>query len=209
MVPEHIESLVGLGEVYLTRGDGNDPDMYDQAVTMFTTALKLAHQRKGSKRLKNKEQAKVLYLRAYARVKSFEGSKLWKDQRPLFFARDDFKLCFKIDPELYLAQRAIDKIEKNLTAHTPQRLLEKFGPFLVLFSASLVFALAQWSYFYRGNSRLSAEHYIFMTFGSLLLMVASSYLPQILKLKFAGLELEKSVVDQVATLGTLGISKGV
>ena len=54
---------------------------------------------------------------------------------------------------------------------------------------------------------LSAGYYALLTFGSLIFMVAGLYLPQILKLKVAGIELEKSSVDQIGTGGTLGIRK--
>jgi hypothetical protein len=37
--------------------------------------------------------------------------------------------------------------------------------------------------------------------------VASCYLPQLLKLKVPGIELEKTAVDQITTLGPVGISK--
>jgi hypothetical protein len=108
---------------------------------------------------------------------------------------------------LYLAKRALDKIERSLPGNNPQSLLEKYGPFLLLIFSSAVFLIAQASLFYGALNKLNAEHYLFMTFGSLLLVVASLYLPQVGKLKFALLELEKNKVDQIATLGTLGIGK--
>lgn len=217
VAPQHIESLIGLGELYLALADAGDVDMYDQSVMMFSNALKLAQQKTGSKRLRKKEMATVLYLRAYARVRTFEATKLIRDQRSLFFARDDFRICFKTDPELYHAKRAIEKIDKYMTARSPQRLMEKFGPFIVLLFSSIVFVITQLGFFldttkisslslFNRANKIDPNHYILLTFGSMLLMIASLYLPQILKLKFVGLELEKSIVDQVATLSTLGIS---
>ena len=49
--------------------------------------------------------------------------------------------------------------------------------------------------------------YALLSFGSLLFLIAGFYLPQILKLKVAGIELEKSVVDQIAAPTALGIRK--
>jgi len=46
-----------------------------------------------------------------------------------------------------------------------------------------------------------------LAFGSLVFMVIALYLPQILKLKVAGIELEKSSVDQIQTSRTLGIRR--
>jgi hypothetical protein len=40
-------------------------------------------------------------------------------------------------------------------------------------------------------------------------MVVGLYLPQILKLRVAGIELEKSSIDQAGAGGTLGISSGL
>ena len=54
---------------------------------------------------------------------------------------------------------------------------------------------------------LDGGYYALLTFGSLLFMVVGLYLPQILKLRVAGIELEKSSVDQASTGGTLGISR--
>ena len=54
---------------------------------------------------------------------------------------------------------------------------------------------------------IESGYYIALTFASLLFMVVGLYLPQVLKLKVAGIELEKSNVDQAETGGTLGISK--
>jgi hypothetical protein len=50
--------------------------------------------------------------------------------------------------------------------------------------------------------------YSSLTFTSLLFMVAAVYLPQLLKLKLPGIELEKASVDQVSA-PSIGISRSV
>jgi tetratricopeptide (TPR) repeat protein len=50
-------------------------------------------------------------------------------------------------------------------------------------------------------------YYALFTFGPLIFVVAGAYLQQISKLKFAGIEIEKSSVDQISTSSSLGISK--
>lgn len=206
MAPGHVESLIGLGELYLARGEAGDPDMYEQATESFAAALRHGEGQRGSKRLKAKEQAKVHYLRAYAMVKSFEGSKLLRDQDLLWRARDEFKACSRHDPEHFHARRAVAKIEKSLGTRTPQRLLERYVPLLAFFAAAVPFGFAQWKFFWQADKEFGAAAYTTLTFGLLALMVVSAYLPQVLKLKFGGLEMEKSNVNQVATLGTLGIT---
>ncbi|MCX6152085.1 MAG: tetratricopeptide repeat protein [Ignavibacteriales bacterium] len=54
---------------------------------------------------------------------------------------------------------------------------------------------------------IEVGYYGFLTFASLIFMITGLYLPQILKLKVGGIELEKSAVDQIKTNVTLGISK--
>ncbi|NOH01224.1 MAG: tetratricopeptide repeat protein [Chloroflexi bacterium] len=49
--------------------------------------------------------------------------------------------------------------------------------------------------------------YALFTFGPLIFFVAGAYLQQISRLKFAGIEIEKSSVDQISTSGSLGVSK--
>jgi hypothetical protein len=56
--------------------------------------------------------------------------------------------------------------------------------------------------------KIAIGYYYALTFGFLLFMVVGLYLPQVLKLKFAGIELEKSSVDQSQAGRTVGIGKG-
>jgi hypothetical protein len=102
--------------------------------------------------------------------------------------------------------------------------MEDWGPSLILvlsFGVFLVFQLSMlgpilqtskllpsWLDFLAQAQPVPPSEYITVTLGSLLLMVASCYLPQLLKLKVPGIELEKSAaVDQITTLGPVGISK--
>jgi hypothetical protein len=64
-----------------------------------------------------------------------------------------------------------------------------------------------WLNFLAKAQPVPPSEYITVTLGALLLMVASCYLPQLLKLKVPGIELEKAAVDQITTLGPVGISK--
>lgn len=126
-----------------------------------------------------------------------------------------------MDPELFKAKRAVDKIDKVLPRRTPQGLLEKWGPLVILGFSTFVFLLSQLGIVlsFMDKSKppllgaldqaryLHVNEYVALTFGSLLLMVASCYLPQLLKLKVPGIELEKTVVDQTTSVGTVGISK--
>ena len=57
------------------------------------------------------------------------------------------------------------------------------------------------------NEPIEIASYLLLTFGSFLFMITGLYLPQIIKLKVGALEIEKSSVDQIKSIETLGISK--
>lgn len=61
--PDHVESRIGLARVYAAFGETGDPDMYDAAIDQYSKAITLAMRNTGSKRLKKKELAAVLYSR--------------------------------------------------------------------------------------------------------------------------------------------------
>jgi tetratricopeptide (TPR) repeat protein len=213
--PDHIESKIGLGAVYSALGDAGDTDMYEAAVAQYSAALNLAERKAGSKRLKDAELAKVRYSRGYAYVKAFEAAASPKDRRRLYDARVDFRECLRLDGEQHKAQRAVEKIEKVLPRRSPQRIMEDWIPSLIFvlslgvfleFQISLIH-LPSWLRFLTPMQPIPPSEYITVTLGSFLFMVASCYLPQLLKLKVPGIELEKTAVDQITTLGPVGISK--
>jgi hypothetical protein len=60
-----------------------------------------------------------------------------------------------------------------------------------------------------GADKIDVSWYVVLSFGSLLFAIAGLSLPQLLKLKVGGIELEKSVSDQISpTAPTLGIKSG-
>ena len=137
-----------------------------------------------------------------------------KDESQLRNALEDFKRCFRNDPYNHKAKRAVEKIEKGLNDLSPHRRLEVFGPLTIFFLSVIVFISSQSSFFigkpfivYGKSIDLKVEYYVLLTFGSIIFMMAGLYLPQILKLKFGGIELEKSPVEQITTPSTIGISK--
>jgi len=204
----HVESEIGLGQVYTAMAEAGDKDLYEEAVHHFRRAIEIAKNSpsSASKKLKPKEWAAVYYSTGYARVKLYETSKLLKDERLLRQARNDFIQCRKCDPEYYKAERALRKMKERLRPYSPERLLEKWGPAAILIMSGFVFGLAQVSYLKRGKF-YDLPFYVSVTFGSIVLMIAGLFLPALSKLKVPGMELEKSSVDQITTSGSLEISK--
>ena len=204
--PEHIQSLIGLGQVYSAMGDSEDDgELFDLAVRYFSDALTLSGNRRGSKQLTSMDQADVLYARGYARVASWERSAIVGEGSPSS-AKKDFKACLALNPTHYRARRALAKIDEREGRFSAQWLGEKVGPAAIALLAFAVFVVTQVSFVGGVGRDLGVGYYVLLTFGALLFMVAGLYLPRILKLKVGALELEKSVVEQVATTGGLGIS---
>jgi tetratricopeptide (TPR) repeat protein len=212
----HIEAQIGMGQVYLTIAEGKkegstdstDPDFFDDAVHHFARAVELGNNEpcSASSRMKPKKWAALYYSIGYTRVKMYSASRGVKDESLLRRALGDFKLCLKNDPEHYKARRAKKKIGEKLRPLSPERLMEKLGPAAIFLSSAFVFVYTQVSLLHRGKID-EPVLYSSLTFGSLVLMIAGLYLPRLLKLKVAGIELEKSTVDQITTSSTFEISK--
>jgi hypothetical protein len=78
--------------------------------------------------------------------------------------------------------------------------VEVWGPGFIFCFSVVVFLVAQLVFI------KEASLYVSLTFGSLLFMIAAVYLPQLLKLKLPGFELEKASLDRVSGLA-IGISR--
>jgi tetratricopeptide (TPR) repeat protein len=212
---EHIESQTGLGQVYIALGEKGDGEMFDDAIQHLTEGINLAESRQGSKRLKKTDLAAVYYSRGYARVNLYESAKVFKDESLLRKALEDFRNCARLDPSHHKASRALIKIESRLRRFTSQRITEGWGRVVIMVFSAIIFVLAQANFFFGWPSRqidgrpfaIDGKYYVMMTFGGLVFMIAGLFLPQLLKLKVAGFELEKSTLDQITSAGTLGITK--
>ncbi|MCP4584087.1 MAG: tetratricopeptide repeat protein [candidate division Zixibacteria bacterium] len=212
IAPYNLEALIGLGEVYIAMAEAGDEDMFEEAIRRFKEALSIAlNGNKGSKRLRNKERAAVLYSLGYARVKLFEVSDTFRDENLLWKAYRHFKDCCKIDPSHHKARRASEKLHKRLRIFSPQSLTEKIAPWLISIFSTFVFAIAQTNFFWNipdlSKNNLSITSYISITFGALILIIAGLSLPRLLRLKVGAIELEKSAVEQITTSTSLGIKK--
>jgi hypothetical protein len=159
-------------------------------------------------------------LRGYVRVKRYESDAAWAQSGTLIRALFDFRQCKRADPNHTKATAAIEKITKRLGTRAHGSLVDWFGPLFVFSASAVVFVFAQLDFFFRettlhtwfrlpakASSITSPTLYTAITFGSLLFMIAGLYLPKVLKLKVAGIELEKASVNQVSAPSTLDISR--
>lgn len=207
ITPNHVESHIGLGEIYTFMGDAGDQVMYDEAVSQFDEGLKIAKSENRSKKLNKKELAAVLYSRGHTRVKLHESHRIRRDESLLHHALDDFNECFRNDPDHHKSKWAAKKIKERLSYLSPQGLVEKIGTFVISFASLSIFILTQVSFIFGIPRTLEISYYSLLTFGSLIFLVAGLSLPQLSKLRVAGIELEKSPVEQITTPGVMGISK--
>jgi hypothetical protein len=207
IAPYNVEAYLGLGEVYTAMGDAGNEDMYEQATDYFDKGIKVSGSDKGSKGLKTKEWAAVTYSKGYARAKLYEKSKGIAGLELLWEAIKDFDASHHADEENYKAKRAKNKLEKKLGLHNYPRLLEECGPIVVAGLSLIVFLVTQFCFLFGWPTKIDdLNHYVVITFGSLIFLIAGIYLPQILKIKVAGIELEKSALEQMTPLGPLGIA---
>ena len=208
----HVESLIGLGECCIRSAEKEDPDLYDAAIRHFNKALDLSRTGEGSKVLHNKEKSALLYSHGFVTVQIYENR---KDSSSTFLikALNDFKESYRLDKNRYKAKIACDKIKQRLNILSSKRATEKFGPGIIFFLSLFVFVCIQVlffkSYFLSQKVMIDFTAYSLFTFGSIVFMIAALYLPNVLKLKVAGIELEKSSIDLISVSGDLGISRDV
>ena len=204
----HVESEIGLGYVYTAMAEArHDEDLYEEATQHFSRAIQIGTTKpaSASKKLKPKELAELYYASGYARVQRHGSSKLLRDKW-VSDALKDFDKCCDLDKEHHKADRARKKIREKLSPVSADQLLDKVGQGTILFMSGFVFLLTQVSFLEEGKFS-ALGYYVPVTFGSIILMIAGFYLPRLLKLKVAGIELEKSSVDQATSSGSIEISK--
>jgi hypothetical protein len=220
--PRNIDALCGAAQVHIELADDGDPDQYETAVQCLTYALEYGrNEESGSKRLSKSDLAKIYYTRGYARTKSYEADASRNTLiASLKVASDDFRNCADADPLDSKARAAIEKINKRKRQRRGEFLVEVLSPAIIFCLSALVFLFAQLAFIYslftadaaqalvKDAAQALVKDYFWLTFTSLLFMVAAAYLPQLLKLKLPGIELEKASVDKVST-PSIGISRPV
>jgi tetratricopeptide (TPR) repeat protein len=217
--PGNIDALLGAARVCIDLADEGDPDQYRLAERYLSDALKHGLERSGSKQLRGVELANVYYLRGYVRVKRYESDPKASQLIALVNARTDFRNCLRVDRNHPKAAAAMAKIMKHVGRRGAESLIDVLGPLAICLFSTLVFLLAQVDFMFRGTSLRAAlgflpanvitdpKIYAAVTFSALLFMVAGLYLPKVLKLKVAGIELQKTSAEQVSAPSTLDITR--
>lgn len=205
IAPMNIESLIGLGECYIAMGDSGEGEHYDEAIINLDKAISASLSAAPSKKLDRRDRAAIYYSRGYARVKKYELLRLGTDLRLLFDALKDFEECTTLDEEHQKARRAIEKLKTKLHRFSSDWVLGTAGPWAIIVLSFVVFSAAQFCFFYFKS--INQGYYVLLVFGSLLFMIAGLFLPELMKLKIAGIELEKSPADRATPSASIGIKK--
>ena len=193
-------------------GDDGDQkeDSYKIAIRYFDKALKASDSGKGSKILTGREVSRALYSRGRAYTRLFESTTHRSAKKTyLSSAYRDFRESRDRDKDQDKAAIALDKMADRLRPTAYTRIINRTTPILVGSVSAAILILTQLS-FILGIPRhldLSGANYITVTFGSLIFLAASAYLPHVNHLKFAGFEIEKKPVDQIGTVVTLDIAR--
>ena len=144
-----VDSLVGLGEVYLDMSDqraDKEPtgreDLFTRAIDLFTEAIQVLGSEDRPTVLSG-NPASIYYLRGYATQQLYETSPLRRGKKLVKEARDDFLKCAGLDPDQHKAVRAAKILNEQLLKFTPRSLLEDWCPLILMVFAAALFAVAQ------------------------------------------------------------------
>lgn len=218
LAPGHLDARIDLGETLISSGEKGDLSALDEAAEEFSEVLTIDEtmvlqpgDRRGSTRLSPKRRAAVLYARGYSRVQSYESKLLapFRGRGVLRLALADFREAWRLDPTNYRADRAIKKVEPLVSSRSPAGLPEKLGPLLVVILAILAMVLASANFFLGWPTRLlDSGYWLLAVFGCLIFVIAGLTLPELLKLKVGGIELEKGTSQQTIGAVHLELHKG-
>lgn len=204
IAPGNVSAHLGLGEILVEQAEGRTDDLlFDEAEHHLTRALTLAKSvgtphASGSTGLNPRQWAHLYYLRGYVKVKIYEGrtggrlgrapgrARKWLEEAGADFAQ---ALDTKVNP--HRAKRALEEVQGRLK---PAAYVTSHGPLVVAVVSIIILVLAQIAFigaggFGGGGSQVG---YTTLTLSLVVLLAASFYLPEMLKMKFGGLELEKA-----------------
>jgi superkiller protein 3 len=215
-------------QCYESSGIRRDTKLLEQAKRDFDQCIALNPSHQKARRAKEKIDKRLAFFTRDRLTETVGPRSIYSMSIVVFAA---VQIAFFIaplfnQPSFRVSDRSVRAVEKDLTAEqleglkgllnqqfSNRELLSKALQQLPAKVADSVLQNADAVKPIENAPDLPAGYYALLTFGSLLFMVVGLYLPQILKLKVAGIELEKSSVDQ-ATVGdqafaggTLGISK--
>jgi tetratricopeptide (TPR) repeat protein len=198
--PSYVDAHVGLGQVLVSRGDAGDAAKYRAAIDEFTTALNLAdtmqgsgRERRASSSLGRSRRAAVLYARGRARILLAETRSGLLDRRRLQSAESDFARAEQLGShEARLARQRVRERREQLRLGA----VGDAAPGILLTLLIVPFAMVQLGFFASIPRALGATEYTALTLGLFVLILGALSIRNLLKIKVAGVELEKAAVEK-------------
>ncbi len=224
VAPDNVGARMGAGESLIELAENSGDDLlYADAAVHLGKAIDLAHSVKpgcpnstGSTGLGVRQWADLYYAHGYVQVKLYEtevetrvGPPSRSMRKHLNRARNDFEAAARTKVNSHRAERAVTAIRKHTKRLSPGMLTEIYAPFAVVAIASVLLITVQIAFF-SGESLFAdgknAVPYTTLTLALLVTIAAGFYLPQVLKLKLGGIQLEKTA-SQLGESGGLNVPR--
>ena len=188
--PEHLRALIGLAEVFTHMADAEEVEFYHNAEEAYTQAISIALKSREVQSLSDHQKSELYYARAYVRVKLFKNSRPYAGREHLTGARKDINVSISYNSENYKAKRAREQLGSGNARHI------SFWTGLGTVFLSVIFVvtiiMAQLGFWLNWPLHIEVAFYLPLLLGSSVLLIALLYLPQVIRLKVPGLELEKA-----------------
>jgi tetratricopeptide (TPR) repeat protein len=221
IAPGNVEARIGRAEVLIAQAEADEPALYELTITDYKEAMRLSEgvatllpeKREGSIALPPRTLARLHYQIGYAHTKLFDADVARKfigrpRQGNLILATRAFRNAVEIDRSHPQAAAALDRVRRERRQQRSRR-TETWIPRALGLLCLAVFVLINLAFFVRPlrddlpadfKNDLTPTSYAMLVFGILVLTVAVVSLPQLLKLKIAGVSLEKAPIEQAAPL---------
>ncbi|MET0306813.1 MAG: tetratricopeptide repeat protein [Solirubrobacterales bacterium] len=212
IAPGNVGAQFGAGEILIEQAEETKDDrLYEDAEANLSKAIELAEsarggsrKRRGSSGLTVRQWADLYYLRGCARIKLYEAKKgrgiaqrSGAGRLHLQDALRDFEACEATRVRPHRARRAADQVREGLKL-SPLALTNRYATYAVVSITFVVLLGVQFAFIRSGG--FNGDHdpiaYSTLTLSLLVLLAAGFYLPEVLKLRFGGIELEKGAATE-------------
>ncbi len=213
LAPGNVGANIGAGEALVEQAEEAEDDvLYEEAAKRFSKAIELAKSvgfgaanQRGSSGLGARQWTDLYYSRGYVWARLYEAE--MKDRIGRLPSKDaggylecalrDFEAATNTGVDSHRAKRAAASVRSRLKGFTVRTLAENIAPWTIAAVSFVLLVLVQVAFLSEGgfSGGKSTAAYASLTLSLVVLMVAGFYLPQVLKLKLGGIQLEKATTE--------------